>query len=216
MLAWQLKRTDRATYRDHVKPAADFIVARGPATPQERWEEEGGYSPSTIAAEVAGLTAAASLAKANGDANSAALWQGVADEWQRKVEAWTFTTTGPHGDGRYFERIDDNGDPNDGHIIDINNGGGQWDERSIVDAGFLDLVRLGVKKPNDPFVTASLPEVDSVIKVGSLFYRYNHDGYGEKADGSPYDGTGVGRLWPLLTASAASTSWPTGAAPRRT
>ncbi len=165
VLAWQLKRTDRATYRDHVKPAADFIVARGPATPQERWEEEGGYSPSTIAAEIAGLTAASSLAKANGDANSAALYQGVADEWQRRVEGWTFTTTGPHGDGRYFERIDDNGNPNDGHIIDINNGGGQWDERSIVDAGFLDLVRLGVKRFNDPFVTASLPEVDSVIRV---------------------------------------------------
>jgi glucan 1,4-alpha-glucosidase len=199
VLAWQLKRSDRATYRDHIKPAADFIVARGPATPQERWEEEGGYSPSTIAAEIAGLTAASALAKANGDTSSAALYQGVADEWQRRVEGWTFTTSGPHGDGRYYERIDDNGDPNDGHVIDINNGGGQWDERSIVDAGFLELVRLGVKRAGDPFVTASLPEVDSVIRVGSLFYRYNHDGYGEKADGSPYDGTGVGRLWPLLT-----------------
>ena len=60
-------------------------------------------------------------------------------------------------------------------------------------------MRLGVKKPGDPFVAASLPEVDSVIRVGSLYYRYNHDGYGEKANGSPYDGTGVGRLWPLLT-----------------
>ncbi len=68
------------------------------------------------------------------------------------MEAWTFTTTGPLGDGRYYERIDDNGNPNDGHILDINNGGGAWDERSIVDAGFLDLVRLGVKRPNDPFV----------------------------------------------------------------
>ena len=99
VLAWQLRRTDRATYRDHVKPAADFIVARGPATPQERWEEEGGYSPSTIAAEIAGLTAAASLARSAGDPNSAALYQGVADEWQRRVEAWTFTTTGPLGAG---------------------------------------------------------------------------------------------------------------------
>lgn len=199
VLAWQLGRKDAATYRDHVKPAADFIVARGPATPQERWEEESGYSPSTIAAEIAGLTAAASLARSAGDANGAALYQGVADEWQRRVEAWTFTTTGPHGDGRYFERIDDNGNPNDGHVLDINNGGGAWDERLIVDAGFLDLVRLGVKRAGDPYVVGSLPEVDAVIRVGDLFYRYNHDGYGEKADGAPYDGTGVGRLWPLLS-----------------
>jgi glucan 1,4-alpha-glucosidase len=199
VLAWQLGRRDAATYRDHVKPAADFLVARGPSTPQERWEEEGGYSPSTIAAEIAGLTAAASLARSAGDANGAALYQGVADEWQRRVEGWTFTTTGPHGDGRYFERIDANGHPDDGQPLEINNGGGTWDERAIVDAGFLDLVRLGVKRFNDPFVLASLPEVDSVIRIGDLFYRYNHDGYGEKADGAPYDGTGVGRLWPLLS-----------------
>ncbi|THG31325.1 glucan 1,4-alpha-glucosidase [Glaciibacter flavus] len=203
VLAWQLKRADAATYTDHVKKAADFIVSHGPATPQERWEEEGGYSPSTIAAEIAGLTAASALAKANGDDGSAAVYQGVADQWQRSVESWTYTTTGPIGDGNYYERIDDNGNPNDGHTVDINNGGGAFDERSIVDAGFLDLVRLGVKAPTDAAVASSLPEVDATIKVdtpnGAMWYRYNHDGYGEKADGSPYDGTGVGRLWPLLS-----------------
>ncbi len=203
VLAWQLERDDAATYRDHVKPAADFIVSRGPATPQERWEEEGGYSPSTIASQIAGLTAAADLARRAGDATSAALYQGVADEWERRVDGWTFTTTGPLGDGRYFERIDDDGDPNDGSPLDINNGGGVWDERSVVDAGFLELVRLGIRPADDPNVVASLPEVDETIRVatpnGAMWYRYNHDGYGEKADGSPYDGTGVGRLWPLLS-----------------
>ncbi|MDQ1640808.1 MAG: glucoamylase [Actinomycetota bacterium] len=202
VLAQMLGRTGAQDWA-HVKKAADFIVGHGPSSPQERWEEEGGYSPSTIAAEIAGLVSAASIARVNGDAASAALYTGVADNWQRRVVDWTFTTSGPLGDGKYFERIDDNGNPNDGHTLDINNGGGAYDERSIVDAGFLDLVRLGVVAPSDAHVAASLPEVDSTIKVttpnGDFWYRYNHDGYGEKADGSPYDGTGVGRLWPLLT-----------------
>ena len=200
VLADQLGRTDRWS---NVKRAADFVVGHGPSTPQERWEEESGYSPSTIAAEIAGLVAAADLAKAAGDNASAALYLATADDWRSHVKDWTFTTTGPLGDGQYFERIDDDGNPNDGHPLDINNGGGTHDERSVVDAGFLDLVRLGVLPATDPAVLASLPEVDSTISVatpeGTMWHRYNFDGYGEKADGSPYDGTGVGRLWPLLS-----------------
>ncbi len=202
VLAHQLGRYDTATWQ-HVKKAADFIVGHGPATPQERWEEEGGYSPSTIAAEVAGLVSAADIARRNGDDGSATLYLAVADSWQQHVKDWTFTTTGPLGDHHYFERVDDDGNPNDGHQLEINNGGGTYDERAVVDAGFLELVRLGVLPADDPEVVGSLPEVDSTIKVdtphGAMWYRYNHDGYGEKADGSPYDGTGVGRLWPLLS-----------------
>ncbi|MBA8825599.1 glucoamylase [Saccharopolyspora lacisalsi] len=202
VLAWQLGRTDAATWTK-LKKSADFIVANGPATPQERWEEEGGYSPSTIAAEIAGLVTAADIARTNGDTAAAEKYLSTADEWQRKVEEWTFTTTGPHGDGRYYERIDDDGNPNNGHELCINNGGGCHDERAIVDAGFLDLVRLGVKPADDPEILASLPEVDDRLRVetpnGPGWYRYNHDGYGETADGGPYGGQGVGRLWPLLT-----------------
>ncbi len=202
VLAAQLGRDDAATW-GHVKRAADFLVGSGPATPQERWEEEGGYSPSTIAAEIAGLVSAAGIARANGDEASATFYTAVADDWQRHVKDWTFTTTGPLGDGSYFTRIDDNGDPDDGHSLEMNNGGGTFDERAIVDGGFLDLVRLGVLPADDPAITGSLPELDSTIEVdtphGPMWYRYNHDGYGEKADGSPYDGTGVGRLWPLLS-----------------
>jgi hypothetical protein len=202
VLAAQLGRRDAGTWA-HVKRAADFLVARGPSTPQERWEEEGGYSPSTIAAEIAGLISAAEIARANGDDASATLYTAVADDWQRHVKDWTFTTTGSLGDGSYFIRIDDNGDPEDGHRIDLNNGGGTFDERNVVDGGFLDLVRLGVLPADDPEVVGSLAELDSEIMVdtphGPMWYRYNHDGYGEKADGSPYDGTGVGRLWPLLS-----------------
>src|SRR2546423_7164648 len=103
LMADQLGLTDATLYADHVKPAANFIVAHGPASGPERWEEQGGYSPSTIAAEIAGLVAAADLARANGDNASAAVWLGVADDWQRSVKGWTVTTTGPPALGaRYF------------------------------------------------------------------------------------------------------------------
>ncbi|KFZ82142.1 glucoamylase [Amycolatopsis sp. MJM2582] len=202
VLAWQLGRFDAGMWAK-VKKSADFLVARGPSTPQERWEENGGYSPSTIAAEIAGLICAADIAERNGDTTSAARYRQLADQWQAQVSAWTFTTSGPLGDGRYFHRIDGNGNPNDGQNVFLQNGGGNHDERAIIDAGFLDLVRLGVKPAADPDVAASLSEVDSTLKVdtpnGPMWYRYNHDGYGETASGGPYTGAGVGRLWPLLT-----------------
>jgi hypothetical protein len=93
--------------------------------------------------------------------------------------------------------------PNDGAALEINNGGGMFDEREIVDAGFLELVRLGIKSPDDSLIAKSLAVVDSVIKVetpkGSAWYRYNHDGYGERTNGERWDETGIGRLWALLT-----------------
>ncbi|AXB47943.1 glucan 1,4-alpha-glucosidase [Amycolatopsis albispora] len=202
VLVWQLQRFDAAMWAK-VKKSADFLVSRGPSTPQERWEENGGYSPSTIAAEIAGLICAADIAERNGDTASANTYRTTADQWQAQVTGWTFTTTGPLGDGRYFERIDGNGNPNDGQHIFLQNGGGNHDERAIIDAGFLELVRLGVKPAADPDVAAALPEVDSTLKVntpnGPMWYRYNHDGYGETASGGPYTGAGIGRLWPLLT-----------------
>ncbi|HEU4595609.1 MAG TPA: glucan 1,4-alpha-glucosidase [Pyrinomonadaceae bacterium] len=206
VLAYQLGRTDNETWTKHIRPAADFIVQRGPYTPQERWEEESGYSPSTIAAEIAGLVCAAEIARRNGDEASAHVYRAAADDWTRRVEAWTATTTGPHGDKNYYLRITENEDPNDGEPRELNNGAGTFDERQIVDAGFLELVRLGVKSPRDPLISKSLAVIDQLIKVetpnGASFYRYNHDGYGEMDDGRPWnwDGkyTGKGRLWALL------------------
>lgn len=206
VLAYQLGRTDNETYVKHVRPAADFIVKSGPYTPQERWEEKSGYSPSTIAAEIAGLVCAAEIAKRNGDDASAIIYTAAADDFARNVERWTATTTGMHGDGNYFLRLSFNEDPDDGQPFDMGNGGGTFDEREIVDAGFLELVRLGVRSPQDPLVAKSLEVVDKVIKVetpnGATFYRYNHDGYGEMDDGRNwnFDGryTGKGRLWALL------------------
>ena len=96
ILAYQLGRDDKKTWVNHVKKAADFIVKNGPTTPQERWEEEGGYSPSTIAAEIAGLVCAAEIAKKNGDETSANLYLKTADEWQANIEKWTVTTNGKY------------------------------------------------------------------------------------------------------------------------
>jgi glucoamylase len=206
VLAHQLGRTDNETYVKHVRPAADFIVKNGPFTPQERWEEKSGYSPSTIAAEIAGLTCAAEIARRNDDQTSAAIYTSAADDFARNVERWTATTTGKYGDGNYYLRLSFNDDPDDGAPFDVGNGGGTFDEREIVDAGFLELVRLGVRSAADPLVAKSLGVIDKVIKVetpnGATFYRYNHDGYGEMDDGRPwnFDGkyTGKGRLWALL------------------
>jgi glucoamylase len=206
ILDYQLQRFDRATY-EHVRRAGEFIVKNGPATPQERWEEESGYSPSTIAAEIAGLVCAAELAKRNGDATSADRWLKTADNWKANIDKWTATTTGKYGDGNYYLRITANGRPDAGDKIELNNGAGFFDERDIVDAGFLELVRLGIKSPDDPLIVKSLKVIDSVIKVdtpsGEGFYRYNHDGYGEMDDGRRWnwDGkyTGKGRLWALLS-----------------
>lgn len=207
ILAYTLGRTDNETWTKHVKPAADFIVRVGPHTPQERWEEKPGYSPSTIAAEIAGLVCAAEIARRNDAHAAAGIYLAAADEWARNVERWTATSTGMHGDKNYYIRIahtDD--DPNDGDLMNAGNGGADYDEREYVDAGFLELVRLGIKRADDPLILKSLAVVDKVLKVetpnGAAWYRYNHDGYGEMDDGRPwnFDGryTGKGRLWALL------------------
>jgi glucoamylase len=204
IMAYQFGRTDRKTWLKHIKPAADFIAAKGPATIQDRWEEKPGYSPATIAAEIAGLVCAAHIARLNGAFNSARAYLKRADGWVENIERWTSTSTGSYQNGRYYLRITANDNPNDGAKIEINSGGGSYDERKIIDAGFLELVRLGIKTADDPLVMKSVAVVDKLLKVetraGDAWYRYNHDAYGERLDGKPYDGrSGAGRLWVLLT-----------------
>jgi glucoamylase len=206
ILAWQLGVTDGATWERHVRPAAEYVVAHGPATQQERWEEEAGYSPSTMAAEIAGLVCAAAIARWNGAAADAGKYLETADDWAAHLEPWLVTTTGhlggPLAARGYYIRIDDNRDPNDGHLLEVNNGGGTWDERDIVDQGFLELVRLGIRPADDPVIANSLEIIDSTIRVetpnGPGFHRYNHDGYGETFFGGPWQGVGIGRLWTFL------------------
>lgn len=207
ILAWQLSKTDIDTWTHHVRPAAEFVVAHGPATQEERWEEVPGYSPSTIASEIAGLVCAADIARKNGANEDAQRYLQTADEWNANLEKWLVTTTGqlagPNDPGGYYMRVDNNTDPNDGYQLDVHNGGGVWDERNVADAGFLELVRLGIRAADDPAIERSVKIVDSTIRVetpnGPSFRRYSHDGYGETFFGGPWLGQGVGRLWPIFT-----------------
>ncbi len=206
IMAYQLRMTNSNLYQNHIKAAANFVISHGPSFGPERWEEQGGYSPSTISAEIAGLVAAADIAKVNGDTQSAQVWLGVADDWQRSLEGWTVTTNGPLASHPYFIRLSKTGDPNAAISYNVGNGGPTLDQRSVIDAGFLELVRLGLEPSNDPAVTESLPVVDATIKTdttsGSGWHRYNGDGYGDGAsDGHPWapSGQGTGHLWPVLT-----------------
>ena len=217
LMAQQLGLTDASLYANHIRPAANFLIARGPAFGVERWEEQSGYSPSTIAAEIAGLAAAAELARANGDTASAAVWLGVADDWQRSVKGWTVTTSGPHAMHPYFIRLSKTGDPNAAISYNVGNGGPTLDQRAVIDAGFLELVRLGELPPTDPDVLRSLPVVDAQIKKttvrGPGWHRYNGDGYGDRAtDGRPWapSGQGNGHLWPALSAERGEHELVTG------
>ena len=160
VMADQLGMTDSSLYLNHIKPAADFLIAHGPSFGVERWEEQSGYSPSTIAAEIAGLVAAAHLAQANGDTTSAAIYLGVADDFQRSVKSWTVTTNGPLSAQPYFIRLSKTGDPNAAVSYNVGNGGPTLDQRSVIDAGFLELSRLGELPANDPTIAQSLPVVD--------------------------------------------------------
>src|SRR5206468_12383424 len=112
LMADELGLTDPSLYADHIRPAANFVVAHGPSFGSERWEEQGGYSPSTIAAEIAGLVAAARVADIHGAAAAARVYRSAADHFQRSIKGWTVTTNGPYGAGRYFIRLSKNGDPN--------------------------------------------------------------------------------------------------------
>jgi glucoamylase len=206
VMAWQLGRFDKDTW-SHVKKAADFIVAKGPYSPQERWEERPGYSPSTIAAQIAGLVCAAEIAKRNGDTASEEKYLRIADTWAENVEKWTVTTKGKYGDGNYYLRVSEKGEPDGNHKIELNNNAGTFYEHEIVDAGFLELVRFGIKRADDPLILKSLEVVDQLLAAatpaGPAYYRYTHDGYGEMDDGRRWNWdrkyTGRGRPWPLLS-----------------
>jgi glucoamylase len=210
---------DTTLYRQHVIPAADFLVAHGPSDGVERWEEQSGYSPSTIAAEIAGLTAAARIAAVHGDAARSAVYQATADEFARNIKRWTVTTTGPYAPS-YFIRLSKTGDPNAADTLNLGNGSITVDQRTVVDAGFLELVRLGVLPASDPTVRASLGVIDTTIErstpSGPGFYRYgtsgpgSKDGYGDcyepdpttcSPSGEPWPTTdaGSGHLWPVLS-----------------
>lgn len=219
LLAWRLRQENALQDFDPypmVMRAAGYLIRNGPATQQERWEEAGGYSPSTLAASIAALICAAGFARERGDEDTAKFFEEYADFLDCHIEDWTVTTEGtlvPTIE-RHFIRIHPvnvydacpNESPNRGVLAIANQRPGFQNARSaneIVDAGFLELIRYGIGKPDDPLIVDSLRVVDAVLKVktpvGPCWRRYNHDGYGQREDGGPFEGWGKGRAWPLLT-----------------
>ena len=75
-----------------VRKAAAFLVGNGPVSPQDRWEEDPGYSPFTIAVEIAALLAAADLADAVAETTAAAYLRETADAWNASIERWLYVT----------------------------------------------------------------------------------------------------------------------------
>ena len=215
VLAYQLHRFGSRSWT-HVKAAADFLVGfqqdgnSAPWTPQDRWENQSGYSPATIGSEIAGLVCAATIARANGDAASADKYLQTADTWQKKVKAWTATSTGPYSPKPYFLRLTKDGNPDAGTTYAIGDSGpGAADQRTVVDPSFLELVRLGVLPAHDQVVRNSLRVVDEQLSYrtprGTFWHRASFDGYGETSSGAEWtfgnpDGSFLthGRGWPLL------------------
>jgi glucoamylase len=208
VLDWQLGRFGAADWQ-HVRRSADFLVARGPDSPQERWENLGRYSPATIAAEIAGLVCAADIAKRNGAPILARQYLTTADSWRGRLDHWTRTTSGPLSSQPYFLRVSAHGDANAASKIQVPDGGPLVDQRRIVDPSFLELVRLGVLRAHNADIRNTITVVDRALKFqtpnGPFWHRSSFDGYGEMRDGSRWrpteDGSRqtLGRGWPLLT-----------------
>ena len=249
MLGWKLWQhkvlsNEEASrwYKQMLKPAAEFLVHGGtagllwnnasikpPYTQQERWEEQQGYSPSTTAAVIAGLITAADLAILAEDDEAASLYLQTAKAYSREIESTMFTTQGTFnaenskGDGKYYLRITQNSNPNDNGKLQDRNGRGQLNEAEILDGGFLELVRYGVRNAQNQYIINSLPEYDDTtlpdefrVKYEFKFAnsdttfpgwrRYGDDGYGEDAtNGNNYGANGKmsprqrGRVWPFFT-----------------
>jgi glucoamylase len=218
-LAWRLHKYSALREFDPypmVLRAAYFLIKEGAATPQERWEENAGYSASTLASNIAGLICAACFARDRGDLATAQFLEECADYIEARVEAWTVTSQGflVPGIKRHYVRINpiDVGDPDadetlEGKLVPIRNRppGAQTEFAiaEIVDGGFLELVRYGIRKAGDPLMEDSLQVIDAVLKTdfpaGPCWRRYTHDGYGQQDDGGPFISWGRGRPWPLLT-----------------
>jgi glucoamylase len=201
-----------------VRLAASYIARNGPVTPEDRWEEDGGYSPFTLSVEIAALLAAADFADAEGEPIVAKYLRETADLWNDSIERWTYVTdttmahTG-HVDGYYVRiapRDVDDGDSNHPHVISIRNhppGSPPMSYEDLVSPDALALVRLGLRAANDPRIRSTVRVIDNTLRTetptGPTWHRYNGDGYGEHDDGSAFDGTGIGRGWPLLAGERA-------------
>ena len=213
-----LKAGERRAYWPMIRRAAGFIVRNGPVSPQDRWEEDAGYSPFTLAAEIAALLVAADEADVHGEPDVARYLRETADAWYASLDSWMYvgnTDLARHCcvEG-YYVRVAEPDEataasPTSGFVPIKNRAASESRARaaSMVSPDALALVRFGLRAANDPRIVNTVKVIDELLRVetphGSAWHRYNGDGYGEHEDGSPFDGTGIGRVWPLLTAERA-------------
>ena len=195
---------DSLGVRRMVRAAIAFVARTGPASDQDRWEENPGINPFSLAVAIAALVAAEPWL--DGDERAYAL--DLADDWNARLEGWCHVT-GTHlaadvGVTGYYVRIASAraGPVGNDEIMLRNRSGERISAASLVAMDFSYLSRLGLRAPDDPRIVDTIKVVDHVLRVetpsGSVYHRYNDDGYGEHADGSPFDGDGIGRGWPLL------------------
>ncbi|MBO1438003.1 glycoside hydrolase family 15 protein [Meiothermus sp. CFH 77666] len=203
-----------------VQQALRFIANNGPYSPQDRWEENAGANPYTLGVQVAALVAGAAFLEE--PERSYAL--SLADDWNARIEEWTFVQNTPldqqYGLRGHYVRIRPPGALGLRGRVRVQNRGGEClSAQELISLDFLYLVRLGLRTPHDPRIQDTLRLVEALLRVetpGGVFYhRYNHDGYGEHADGRPFDGTGVGRAWPLLSGERGHYALLSGEDPRR-
>lgn len=215
--AGQLSDDLLAGFLPMLEKAAAYVARNGPVTGEDRWEEDAGYSPFTLAVEISALLAAADLLQTCGKEEAAGYLRETADCWNEQIERWTYAENtqlaARHGVAGYYIRIgapDTAGvcSPKDGFVPIKNRPvDARLPARQIVSPDALALVRFGLRAADDPRIRDTVRVIDALLRCelpqGPLWYRYNGDGYGEHDDGSPYDGTGVGRPWPLLAGERA-------------
>jgi len=205
-------------YWPGLKKAISFLIKNGPYTKQDRWEEEKGYSPFTIAVSIAALLAGADLAEINNEKELATFCRETADCWNSDIERWTYVTgtelAKDYGVDGYYIRVNPykNIPANElGNreieLKNYHNGEGKTKLTELISVDALALVRFGLRAADDPKILNTIKVIDALLKVdtpnGTCWRRYNKDGYGEHENGDPYDGTGIGRAWPLLTGERA-------------
>ena len=201
-----------------VARAAAFVLRTGPRTKQDRWEENAGYTPFTLAVAIAALLAAAEIAEACDVEDLPALLRDTADAWNEQIEDWIYVEDTPlareAGVAGYYIRVAPEspamGGPDVRGLIQVRNheaGSGAIAADELISTDAIALIRFGLRAPDDPRVLSTIAVIDRLLKVelpqGPGWHRYNLDGYGEKADGSPFDGAGIGRVWPLLAGERA-------------
>lgn len=211
---------DLARFWPMVRRAVAYIVLSGPSTQQDRWENQKGYTPFTLAVVIASLLAAAEMADGQGEAGVGSYLRETADAWNSAIESWLYVTGTDLArrvgvEGYYVRSIppeqNEQSTPRLGHVklketADAKSGAPVTE---IVSPDALALVRFGLRKPDDPRILDTVKVIDAVLKVetplGPAWRRYQGDAYGEKPDGSPYDGKGggAGRAWPLLVGERA-------------